>query len=362
MLPDAVGSALRDGLREEAAPISRRLAEVKGLSNQMVRRIERLETDLLAERHARVDDLALLVELITGQWRAMNERLDRIERLARPPRGTSFVPLDRPGRHGLDPARLTAGYAAGRQSARTASRGRPRSRARSGPPSAVESSLAIVSPSPVPPPPETNGRNSRSRCSGGIPGPVSSTATLDLPFVCAELELDPAAVGRRAERVREQVVDDLEHAVAVGDDHRAGADVDAVVDRPRAAPRSLNVSYACSTSCSMSTSSRRTVKRCASSFARSRMSPTRRSSRVRLRLDDLERPRPLLGILDDALEQRRDVAADRGQRRPQLVRDRHQEVALARLRLRRAASVISSNRSARWPISPGAALRASRPS
>jgi hypothetical protein len=46
----------------------------------MVRRMERLETDLLAERHARVDDLALLVELITSQWKAMNERLDRIER------------------------------------------------------------------------------------------------------------------------------------------------------------------------------------------------------------------------------------------------------------------------------------------
>jgi len=80
VLPDAVGSALRDGLREEAAPISRRLAEVKGLSNQMIRRLERLETDLLVERHARVDDLALLVELITSQWRSMNERLDRIER------------------------------------------------------------------------------------------------------------------------------------------------------------------------------------------------------------------------------------------------------------------------------------------
>ena len=91
MLPDSVGNALRDGLREEAAPISRRLAEVKGLSNQMVRRFERLETDLLAERNARVDDLALLVELITGQWRAMNERLDRIER-SLTPRG-AVVPL-----------------------------------------------------------------------------------------------------------------------------------------------------------------------------------------------------------------------------------------------------------------------------
>jgi hypothetical protein len=80
VLPDAVGSALKEGLRAEAAPISRRLAEVKGLSNQMIRRLERLETDLLIERHARVDDLGLLVDLITAQWQGLNERLDRIER------------------------------------------------------------------------------------------------------------------------------------------------------------------------------------------------------------------------------------------------------------------------------------------
>src|SRR5205823_5187020 len=84
VLPEAVGSALRDGLREEAAPIARRLAEVKGLANQTIRRFERLETDLLAERHARVDDLALLVDLITSQWRALNERLDRIEQAVEP--------------------------------------------------------------------------------------------------------------------------------------------------------------------------------------------------------------------------------------------------------------------------------------
>ena len=80
VLPEAVGNAIHDGLREEAAPIARRLAEVKGLVNGSIRRLERLETDLLAERHARVDDLALLVELITAGWRGMNARLDRIER------------------------------------------------------------------------------------------------------------------------------------------------------------------------------------------------------------------------------------------------------------------------------------------
>jgi uncharacterized protein YPO0396 len=95
VLPDAVGSALRDGLREEAAPISRRLAEVKGLSNQMIRRLERLETDMLAERHARIDDLTLLVELITSEWRGLNERLDRIEQMIEP--RAEVVELRRPG-------------------------------------------------------------------------------------------------------------------------------------------------------------------------------------------------------------------------------------------------------------------------
>src|SRR5262249_21258561 len=94
VLPDAVGSALRDGLREEAAPISRRLAEVKGLSNQMIRRLERLETDMLAERHARIDDLSLLVELITSEWRSLNERLARIEHMLQP--RAEVVELRRP--------------------------------------------------------------------------------------------------------------------------------------------------------------------------------------------------------------------------------------------------------------------------
>ena len=43
VLPDAVGTALREGLREEAAPIARRVAEVKGLVNGTARRLERLD-------------------------------------------------------------------------------------------------------------------------------------------------------------------------------------------------------------------------------------------------------------------------------------------------------------------------------
>ena len=76
---DEMREALREGLREEAAPLSRRLAEVKGLSNNAIRRLESIEQTLESERNARLDDLTVLIELLTEGWRSMNARLDRIE-------------------------------------------------------------------------------------------------------------------------------------------------------------------------------------------------------------------------------------------------------------------------------------------
>jgi len=78
--------AIQDGLREHFRPSARHLAEVRGLTNQVIRRLERIEGDILTERNARVDDLALLVELITSGWRSVDscihsveERLGRLE-------------------------------------------------------------------------------------------------------------------------------------------------------------------------------------------------------------------------------------------------------------------------------------------
>ncbi|HEU5405761.1 MAG TPA: hypothetical protein VFU52_06735 [Gaiellaceae bacterium] len=71
--------AIQDGLREHFRPSARHLAEVRGLTNQVIRRLERIEGDLLAERHARVDDLSLLVDLISSGWRSVEERLLRLE-------------------------------------------------------------------------------------------------------------------------------------------------------------------------------------------------------------------------------------------------------------------------------------------
>ena len=78
-LPERVGSAVREGVRSEALPVARQLAEVRGLMNQVIRRLERVEGDLLGERHARVDDLALVVDLITSGWRSVDGRLARLE-------------------------------------------------------------------------------------------------------------------------------------------------------------------------------------------------------------------------------------------------------------------------------------------
>ena len=70
---------LQDGLREQVRPVGRNLAEIRGLTNQVIRRLERIEGDLLSERHARVDDLALLVDLVTSGWRGVEQRLVSIE-------------------------------------------------------------------------------------------------------------------------------------------------------------------------------------------------------------------------------------------------------------------------------------------
>jgi hypothetical protein len=74
-LPARVGEAVRD----QAQPVGRNLAEIRGLMNQVIRRLERVDGDLLADRNARIDDLALLVDLITSGWQGVDARLSRIE-------------------------------------------------------------------------------------------------------------------------------------------------------------------------------------------------------------------------------------------------------------------------------------------
>jgi hypothetical protein len=90
-LPSRVGEAVRDGLRAETLPVARQVAEVRGLQSQVLRRLERLEGELAAERHARVDDLALLVDLVSSGWRAVNERIASLEEAIAGPGGEAVV-------------------------------------------------------------------------------------------------------------------------------------------------------------------------------------------------------------------------------------------------------------------------------
>ncbi len=79
-LPNRVGEAVQEGLRREVLPVARNLGEIKGLLNNAVGRLERLEQELIAERNARLDDLTLLVDLVSSGWQGVDRRLERIER------------------------------------------------------------------------------------------------------------------------------------------------------------------------------------------------------------------------------------------------------------------------------------------
>ena len=78
-MPTRLDAAMHDAIRSEVVPVARSLAEIRGLLNQVIRRLERLEGDVLAERHARIDDLALLVDLVSSGWRGVDDRLARLE-------------------------------------------------------------------------------------------------------------------------------------------------------------------------------------------------------------------------------------------------------------------------------------------
>jgi hypothetical protein len=78
-LEESLPVRVQDAVRGEAQPMGRNLAEIRGLMNQLLRRLSALEGDLLTERNARVDDLALLVDLVSSGWKGVDARLGRIE-------------------------------------------------------------------------------------------------------------------------------------------------------------------------------------------------------------------------------------------------------------------------------------------
>ena len=78
-IEESLPAQVQEAVRSEAQPVGRNLAEIRGLMNQLLRRVAALESDLLAERNARIDDLTLLVDLVSSGWKGVDARLGRIE-------------------------------------------------------------------------------------------------------------------------------------------------------------------------------------------------------------------------------------------------------------------------------------------
>ena len=75
ILPTRVEAAVARALGEDEGGLGRRLDEVLAQSGSLTAAVERVERDLLAERMARVEDLEVLVDLISGGLGALRADL-----------------------------------------------------------------------------------------------------------------------------------------------------------------------------------------------------------------------------------------------------------------------------------------------
>jgi len=80
-LPQGVGNVVYEALRIEVQPVAQHMEELSSLFEQMVRRLEQVGGDVSVERRERVEDVALLTELITTGWRTVDRRLARLEHI-----------------------------------------------------------------------------------------------------------------------------------------------------------------------------------------------------------------------------------------------------------------------------------------
>ena len=81
-LPEELGSAVSEAFRLEVRPVEQQVAELGALFERMIVRIEHVATSIEDERRDRLQDVALLTELVTSGWRSVDRRLARLEEIA----------------------------------------------------------------------------------------------------------------------------------------------------------------------------------------------------------------------------------------------------------------------------------------
>ena len=80
-LPQGVGSVVYEALRVEVRPIAQHVAELGALFERMLARLDEVSTSVEDERRDRLQDVALLTELVTSGWRSVDRRLARLEQI-----------------------------------------------------------------------------------------------------------------------------------------------------------------------------------------------------------------------------------------------------------------------------------------
>ena len=80
-LPEGVGSVVYEALRVEVRPVAQHVAELGALFERMLARLEQVSTSVEDERRDRLQDVALLTELVTSGWRSVDRRLARLEQI-----------------------------------------------------------------------------------------------------------------------------------------------------------------------------------------------------------------------------------------------------------------------------------------
>lgn len=95
--PETLGSLVYEALRVEVGPVAQNVQQMQTLVDGLVRSLAEIRAGVNKEREERLDDLALLTELIVTGWRTVDRRLARLERALeeRPPQSPrgSWEPL-----------------------------------------------------------------------------------------------------------------------------------------------------------------------------------------------------------------------------------------------------------------------------
>jgi hypothetical protein len=78
-LPQDLSSIVYEALRVEVQPVSRHVAELDALYKLISARLEDIQVAIARERNERLEDVALLSQLVSEGWRSADRRLARLE-------------------------------------------------------------------------------------------------------------------------------------------------------------------------------------------------------------------------------------------------------------------------------------------